>query len=59
MMVEPVRTKPADVPVSVPPLLLKSTVPANAAMGNAKASRATKPIRFIHFSSELKLLRVH
>ena len=46
---EPESVKPAELPVRVPPLLLKSTLPAKAATGKARASRAIQIIRFIIF----------
>src|ERR1700685_710597 len=50
--VDPVRTRPDELPVKVPPALLKSTAPANAAIGRAKASNAINTIRFIATSSQ-------
>jgi hypothetical protein len=48
---EPVRVRPEFVPARVPPVLLKSTLPAKAATGNAKASSAIIAIRFMIKSS--------
>ncbi len=41
------RLRPAKVPVKVPPVLLKSHVLAEAASGNARASKVIKTIRFM------------
>ena len=41
---EPVRVRPAEDPVRVPPVLVKSTSPANAAKGKARASTIAKAI---------------
>jgi len=50
MRVEPLSDNPAVLPDSRPAPLVKSTeLPANAARGKAKASRAIKTIRFINF----------
>src|SRR6267378_2392999 len=46
---EPVRVKPAELPERIPPVLLKSTLPAKADNGRAKASRAIHTIRFINY----------
>src|ERR1700722_5359405 len=51
MTSDPVSVRPELQPLRVPPLLLKSTWSANAAMGNAKASRVNNNIRFIIASS--------
>jgi hypothetical protein len=51
---DPVKVRPADDPARVPELLLKSTSPAKAARGTARASTAIKTIRFmIYFLPEL------
>src|ERR1700692_1517341 len=44
---EPVRVRPAELPVRVPPVLLKSMLPAKAAIGRAMASKTSNTIRFI------------
>jgi hypothetical protein len=49
--VEPVRVRPAELPVRVPRLLDKSTLSANAARGKAKDSRTKKIVRFMSRSS--------
>src|SRR5882672_1843626 len=44
---EPERVRPALLPAKVPPVLPKSTLPAKAAAGKARASKAIITIRFI------------
>src|SRR6266852_6765706 len=50
---EPVRVSPALLPAKVPPVFPKSTLPAKAAIGQARASRAIRTIRFM-FPPELR-----
>ncbi len=44
---DPLRVSPALLPAKVPPVLPKSTLPAKAATGKARASKAIKTIRFM------------
>jgi|ERR1022692_297442 hypothetical protein len=48
---EPVKVSPEELPESVPPALLKSTLLAKAAIGKARVSKAIKTIRFMIKSS--------
>src|SRR5258708_11598939 len=50
---EPVRVSPALLPAKVPPVFPKSTLPAKAATGKARANRAIRTIRFM-FPPELR-----
>src|SRR6266851_4694891 len=50
---EPVRVSPALLPAKVPPVFPKSTLPAKAATGKARASKAIRTIRFM-FPPELR-----
>jgi hypothetical protein len=51
VMLAPLRVRPAEFPAKVPLVLLKSTLPAKAATGKARASRAIIAIRFMIKSS--------
>src|SRR6266852_7027540 len=50
---EPVRVSPALLPAKMQPVFPKSTLPAKAATGKARASRAIRTIRFM-FPPELR-----